>query len=84
MKELIKEFLVTVAITIGFTISVIISLRFNFRFISGFICCPTLLLYYAVYMMGNDLYKTYKDERDRTRRDEQWRKEQLIREVIES
>ncbi len=83
MKGLMKEFLVTIAITIGLTIATIISFHFNFRFVAGFICFPTLLLYYAVFMVGKDLYQTYKDEKERIRKDEEWRRKRLVEEIME-
>lgn len=84
MKELVKEFIIILAIAIGLAIATVILFYFDFKFISGLICSPVLLFYLAAYASGGELYRTYKSEKERIQRDEEWHKEQLVRDVMES
>jgi hypothetical protein len=84
MTDFIKDTIVIVLLAIFFTVATVLLYRLNFRFISGVVCFPALLFYFAIYGIGHDMYGEYKDKRDRARRDEKWRKEQFIRDMMES
>jgi hypothetical protein len=84
MKTHIKDLIEVIAIAIVLTIAMMTLFHFNFRFISGIVCFPTALCYVAIYGISHDIYSIYKDERDRARRDEKWRRERLVEDIMES
>lgn len=84
MSQFVKDLIIIILITIALTVAVIILLHFDFRFIAGIMCSPAALAYLAIYGICYDMYGEYKSKRDRARRDEEWRREQLVKEVMES
>lgn len=84
MKHFVKDLIQVIAMAILTTIVTITLLHFNFRFIAGIVCFPTALCYIAIYGISYDMYSCYKSDRDRARRDEEWRKQRLVEDIMNS
>lgn len=84
MKDFVRDLIVVVILAICLTITAIILFNFNFRFISGIVCFPAALCYLAIYGIGYDMYGEYKYKRDQARKHEEWRREQLVKDIMES
>jgi hypothetical protein len=84
MTDFVRDIVIVVSSAICLTITTIILFRLDFRFIAGVICFPAALCYLAIYGIGYDMYGEYKHKRDQARKDEEWRREQLVKDIMES